>query len=389
MAGKVAVRFTGPIIVSGSINSSMLQKWWGRKRNSRLLRLLLSAALALAGMQAKAQCYLGDCTSGWGTYVWESGEEYTGQWVNGKRTGLGVYDWPDGSFYIGYFADDLLHGRGIYISGQDGPNLVGLFEQGNFVQKLIFDTIGCILGNCFNGAGVYIWENAEMYIGQWKNGRRTGYGRYDWADRSSYIGEFRDGMLEGMGEYTGADGQRLKGIFRANELVTPVIDSLPAADSISAATLCAELNQLLVHFVGNFESIKGERISGEYRLAESWRATVSLSNCQQALVVDPPGSAGNQYQCLLLRSAPLQQTMSLYYALSDALSACTLNCCKLDAHELETEQGNYLRYATFWTPVADPPPADARYSNLLIQLEAESESYQTGYRLRLLISTQP
>ncbi|MCS6992042.1 MAG: hypothetical protein NZL95_09325 [Chitinophagales bacterium] len=350
--------------------------------------LFISFFVMLFSTHHYAQCYLGNCVDGWGTYIWESGEEYTGQWVNGKRTGLGVYDWPDGSFYVGYFEDDQMHGRGIYISGTGGKDLIGLFSKGTFVKTLLFDSLGCILGNCVNGVGVYIWENAEMYVGQWKDGKRTGYGRYDWADRSFYIGSFLNNMLEGLGEYVGADGQRLKGIFKANELVTPISDTLPVADSAWVKNLCDTLKQLLVHFVNDFETLKGPKAESEYKLAFSWKATMAPKGCQEALVLRLPGTASNQYMCTLLRSAPLSQVMTLYYALGDVISTCSLSCCKLQATELETEYGTYLRYATTWTHPPDTTPNNHRYVNLALQLEAESEPDQSGYRLRLLIRQQ-
>lgn len=347
---------------------------------------LTLAALGAATTNLPAQCVLGNCANGWGTFVWETGEVYTGQWINGRRTGLGVYDWPDGSFYIGYFENDLLHGRGIYISGNGGKDLVGLFSSGSFVQPMYFDSVGCIMGNCYNGAGVFIWENAEMYVGQWKNGRRSGFGRYDWADRSVYIGEFVNDMLEGLGEYTGADGKRMKGIFKANELISPLTDTLSEADSARLALWCNDISRLLEQYLAGFEGLKGEPIQGAYRLAASWKSTFAPSACREALIVDPLGNASNQFQCVLLQTAPLQSVMSLYYRLSDQISVCNFSCCSFTANELETEYGDYLRYATFWTPDADKPVTDERYRNLLITLEAETEPDETGYRLRLLIT---
>jgi hypothetical protein len=36
---------------------------------------------------------------GQGTYYFASGNKYTGDWVDDKRTGQGVYTWADGDRY--------------------------------------------------------------------------------------------------------------------------------------------------------------------------------------------------------------------------------------------------------------------------------------------------
>jgi hypothetical protein len=90
---------------------------------------------------------------------------------------------------------------------------MGLFHNGLFVETQTFPTEGCIMGNCINGAGVYFWETHDLYIGEWRNGFRTGYGRYDWANGSWYIGTFKEGKLDGQGEYHPVDENVLKGTF--------------------------------------------------------------------------------------------------------------------------------------------------------------------------------
>lgn len=146
---------------------------------------------------AKAQCISGNCTDGIGTYLWDSGDEYTGEWNNGSRTGIGVYDWKDGSYYYGYFKDGKLDGKGVYIGNDDAKTtLIGYFRDGSLKEKDNFVETGCIIGNCDNGIGVYLWESDDVYIGEWKYGNRTGYGRYDWKDGSFYTGYFKEGKLD-------------------------------------------------------------------------------------------------------------------------------------------------------------------------------------------------
>ena len=68
-----------------------------------------------------------------GTYRFSNGDQYVGNWKNGKRTGQGTYTWPDGEKYVGAFKDGMKNGHGtIYFS--DGEVWVGEFRDGRWVS---------------------------------------------------------------------------------------------------------------------------------------------------------------------------------------------------------------------------------------------------------------
>lgn len=71
---------------------------------------------------------------GQGTYTWESGNKYVGEWVNDKGTGKGTYYSTEGWTYEGEFRDLKFHGKGTYIF-PDGKRRNGIWEDGN-LQKL-------------------------------------------------------------------------------------------------------------------------------------------------------------------------------------------------------------------------------------------------------------
>ena len=48
-----------------------------------------------------AQCIKGDCNNGYGTYRWESGDEYVGKWKDGKRHGQGTFTSANGKILKG------------------------------------------------------------------------------------------------------------------------------------------------------------------------------------------------------------------------------------------------------------------------------------------------
>ena len=55
------------------------------------------------------KCISGDCSNGYGMYIFYSGLTYEGDWKNGKREGKGKIIYPDGAKYEGTF---LLLDRG-------------------------------------------------------------------------------------------------------------------------------------------------------------------------------------------------------------------------------------------------------------------------------------
>lgn len=99
-------------------------------------------------------CTEGDCNNGKGTYVWEDGSRYIGEWKEGLRSGKGVYIWASGDKYTGQFLN----------------------------------------GDC-NGDGVYLWANNAGYEGSWLNGKKHGAGKYTWPNGQVYEGEFKDDKI--------------------------------------------------------------------------------------------------------------------------------------------------------------------------------------------------
>jgi len=83
-------------------------------------------------------CVEGNCTNGYGTYVWADGETYTGNWVNSKRSGAGRNEWPTGAIHKGLWRNDLRHGVGMAIDAA-GEAVAGVWENDRRTQTLSFD----------------------------------------------------------------------------------------------------------------------------------------------------------------------------------------------------------------------------------------------------------
>ena len=116
--------------------------------------------------------------NGLDTVIYDNGDKYSGNWVNGKQDGRGTYTWAGGDKYEGDW------------------------KNGNRT-----------------GQGTYTWANGDKYEGDWKNSERTGKGAFTWADGRKYVGDFVDGTLEGEGIYTLLNGDIYEGKFENNNFV--------------------------------------------------------------------------------------------------------------------------------------------------------------------------
>ncbi|MDF1548761.1 MAG: caspase family protein [Bacteroidales bacterium] len=173
-------------------------------------------------------CISGNCIDGYGTYVYEGGGKYVGNFVNGFREGYGSYDWPGGDSYKGGWKAGSLDGKGMYfyangekydgewkdhkINGygtftyNDGTSKTGMWENGKYVGTGT-NNYGCISGDCDNGYGVYTWDSGEKYVGEWKNKKRNGQGTNYWANGLIHEGEWKDDLQHGYGKKSTSSGE--------------------------------------------------------------------------------------------------------------------------------------------------------------------------------------
>jgi len=150
-------------------------------------------------------CIYGDCVNGYGTYVWSSGEKYSGKWVNDKRKGQGTNYFTNGERYEGEWANDLRNGYGTnyYV---DGTTKAGMWENDRYTGTGS-NSYGCISGDCDNGYGIYTWQSGERYEGYWKYdksdniGKRNGYGTNEFSNGAKYTGNWVFDKKDGYGTY--------------------------------------------------------------------------------------------------------------------------------------------------------------------------------------------
>lgn len=130
---------------------------------------------------------------GQGTFSWDDGAVYEGNWSHGKRDGYGKMTFANGDVYEGPFVDGKRHGEGTY-RWADGGSYTGAFVDG---QR--------------TGNGVMVYSSGNRYEGPFVNGKPHGAGTYTWTDGASYVGGYVDGLRHGQGKMKYSDGAVYEG----------------------------------------------------------------------------------------------------------------------------------------------------------------------------------
>ena len=179
----------------------------------------------------------------YGTWTYDNGEKYVGEWKDSKRHGQGTHAWADGAKYVGEWKDDKIHGQGAYTLA-DGKVWEGQWSNGDWVSGKEYAAgeynsssqvsslppcEGDFLHNCY---GTFTSKEVK-YIGEWKDNKfhgqgtmtydteamREKYGDVDFGDE--YIGEFKANFFDGYGVLTFNDGSAKVGNWANGECKYP------------------------------------------------------------------------------------------------------------------------------------------------------------------------
>jgi hypothetical protein len=169
-------------------------------------------------------------------------DEYTGNFVGGKREGIGFILYDDGSFYSGCFVNDKRHGFGkmvdpnritiyegewrndnVYCNTYTGetnkfgtPHGNGTMQYAKFKNRQIIPTdkySGTFINGNRTGLGSMTYFNGDQYEGEWLDNRPHGEGMMIYHNGNVYIGSFKSGDPFGMGIMTYSDGRLYSGEF--------------------------------------------------------------------------------------------------------------------------------------------------------------------------------
>lgn len=163
----------------------------------------------------------------------ESGgrDTYDGHYVNGHRTGPGTYVFAqNGDAYTGHYQDNQKDGFGkmTYSSktGGDeedegakkkkprGGQYLGYYRKGLRGNPEIKKDVP---GETNPAEGTFTYANGDVYVGQWKDGKKHGAGSYSYAkDGTKLVGEWEAGKILN-GKWILPNGTYYIGAFRYNK----------------------------------------------------------------------------------------------------------------------------------------------------------------------------
>ncbi|CAD8115348.1 unnamed protein product [Paramecium sonneborni] len=116
-------------------------------------------------------------------YLLNDNSIYIGEWFERKRHGFG-YQINDDYIYEGYWHNDKYHGNGRIIY-ENGNVYIGQFQEGQY------DGEGFLKNTD---------QNNIIYEGQWSKGIKNGFGREQMCDGQIYIGQFKQNERHGPGK---------------------------------------------------------------------------------------------------------------------------------------------------------------------------------------------
>lgn len=93
---------------------------------------------------------------------------------------FGTVNYESGGVYVGEFKNGKKSGNGVSIA-PDGSTYAGEWKDG-----------------IFNGQGTFEYADGSKYVGQWKDGKRNGQGTLTYQE-GTYTGQWKDGKRNGQG----------------------------------------------------------------------------------------------------------------------------------------------------------------------------------------------
>ncbi|OMJ72179.1 hypothetical protein SteCoe_29446 [Stentor coeruleus] len=160
-----------------------------------------------------------DRIEGFGRMIFENGDVYEGEFLNGQAHGKGKYIQKNGAVYSGEFKKDKQHGIGTEL-WCNGCKYEGSYKKGmkHGKGKITYPNntsyTGDFYENRIEGKGVYQWSKAKWYEGEFVDNKMHGQGELHSQSGLIYKGSFVDDFKDGYGILTWPDGRIYEGMWK-------------------------------------------------------------------------------------------------------------------------------------------------------------------------------
>lgn len=138
--------------------------------------------------------------NGQGTLTTQSGEVFSGTWVNDVLT-YGTWITVNKDTFTGTFENGFAHGQGSFTFA-NGNVYVGNFSKGQI-----------------NGKGTMTYASGSVVEGNWVDGQINGMVVFQYANGDLYKGEMQKSRKNGKGVLVTVKGQTIEGTWENNRLV--------------------------------------------------------------------------------------------------------------------------------------------------------------------------
>lgn len=160
-----------------------------------------------------------------------NGDAYEGTYVEGFRRGKGKYTWArSGDVFEGAYEENRKHGFGKMTykpaTGEEEEEEEGVEKRppgvgGTYIGTFTAGLRGCSERetdpNNSKSEGTFTYLNGDVYVGQWRAGKKHGQGTYSYAsDGSKLQGQFENGKITN-GRWVLPNGTMYSGPFRYNK----------------------------------------------------------------------------------------------------------------------------------------------------------------------------